>query len=1105
MAAPTYGNITIDGGLSDWTNRDRLDLVPGTGVSGYEVYGKYAGNAYVLAIKSASSSSDPIGANTTIWLDTDQNANTGYQVFGFAGGAEYNVNFFTDSKPYLYTGAAGENYVAPLLDYAYSSDNKTVELAIPVSLLNNSPQVVNLLADINDKVFLPGDYSLNKYTISANKVLPERTDFSKHVGIVYSETTANQFFDKKAYSQLFASAQNQAREAGLPFDLLTEDDLTNLNKIVNYDALIFPSFRNINLTKVSAIENTLLDAVYKYNTSIIAAGDFMTSDETGAAIPGDPYRRMKELLDLTRTGGGGPVNSTIKIHDINNLVFQGYTSNEVIHSYSGTYYSTFNGVVNQATVLADQVVDGQAYNAVVATTTGGKNVHFSSEAILGDNNLVWQALRWAVFDTKPSVSLNISRDTSVSASRTDVDISKYGNDSPALESSLSNILTDWKRDYNFVGSYYINIGNDPANGEFTNWSVSSPIYKNFLALGNEIGTHSYTHPFNTNSLSAAELEFEFNQSKAVIEQQLGIQVLGAAIPGNPENLFVNQELQKYFSYITGGYSGIGAGYPNAFGFLTPDATAVHIAPNIAFDSSLIDFRQLTAQQAEDIWTQQYADVTSHASQAIILWPWHDYGPTLYDPGYTKQMYTNFIARAYNDNTEFVTLADLQQRIKSFEKAKLFESVTGDTITAHVDSTDVGKFSLDVNSNQLIKSVNNWYAYSGDKVFLPKNGGDFTINLGATQDDVTHITNLPMRGELLSLNGDGTNLEFTFVGDGKVVLDLKALNGMKLVTEGADKTSLNGEILEMSFNTYGQHTGRVKLVPDSPPTVANAIADLAVNEDAPTTTINLANVFTDADDNVSAIAKSIQLNNNPNLVNAKIDGNNLILAYQPDQFGTAQITIRATSNGKTVDDTFNITVNKVFNRINGSNLNDTLQGTAGRDKIFGLDGNDRLSGGDGDDILYGGAGNDLLDGGNGNDILNGGKGSDILSGGQGNDTIIGVDTNDTLPGVGEIDMLSGGSGSDRFVLGDTNHVYYNNVNNVISGLSDFAWITDFSVSQGDTIQLRGNASNYRVVASPLGLPSGTAIFLRTASGQNELISVIQGVNNLSLTSAAFVYV
>ncbi|NJO94360.1 MAG: hypothetical protein HC820_08500 [Hydrococcus sp. RM1_1_31] len=78
--------------------------------------------------------------------------------------------------------------------------------------------------------------------------------------------------------------------------------------------------------------------------------------------------------------------------------------------------------------------------------------------------------------------------------------------------------------------------------------------------------------------------------------------------------------------------------------------------------------------------------------------------------------------------------------------------------------------------------------------MPKAGGEFTINLGATQDDVTHITDLPMRGELLSLTGNGSDLAFSFFGEGKVVIDLKAASGDNYLIEGADSKTLNGEFL-----------------------------------------------------------------------------------------------------------------------------------------------------------------------------------------------------------------------------------------------------------------------------------------------------------------------
>ena len=75
------------------------------------------------------------------------------------------------------------------------------------------------------------------------------------------------------------------------------------------------------------------------------------------------------------------------------------------------------------------------------------------------------------------------------------------------------------------------------------------------------------------------------------------------------------------------------------------------------------------------------------------------------------------------------------------------------------------------ARQVIQSVTNWYAYNTQELFLDRDGGTFTINLGTTQDDVTHIAALPMRGDLLSVTGDGLNLNFSMVGDGNVLVDL----------------------------------------------------------------------------------------------------------------------------------------------------------------------------------------------------------------------------------------------------------------------------------------------------------------------------------------------
>ncbi|MCP4031140.1 MAG: hypothetical protein GY734_07850 [Herbaspirillum sp.] len=96
--------------------------------------------------------------------------------------------------------------------------------------------------------------------------------------------------------------------------------------------------------------------------------------------------------------------------------------------------------------------------------------------------------------------------------------------------------------------------------------------------------------------------------------------------------------------------------------------------------------------------------------------------------------------------------------------------------------------------------------------------------------------------------------------------------------------------------------------DDGPAVANAVADVTVSEDSATTVIDLGSIFTDIDSSTAAIAKSVQGNSNTGLVSAGINGNTLTLTYQADQNGTASVTVRGTSDGKTADDTFTVTVN-----------------------------------------------------------------------------------------------------------------------------------------------------------------------------------------------------
>ncbi|MGI2904671.1 calcium-binding protein [Tolypothrix sp. VBCCA 56010] len=156
---------------------------------------------------------------------------------------------------------------------------------------------------------------------------------------------------------------------------------------------------------------------------------------------------------------------------------------------------------------------------------------------------------------------------------------------------------------------------------------------------------------------------------------------------------------------------------------------------------------------------------------------------------------------------------------------------------------------------------------------------------------------------------------------------------------------------------------------------------------------------------------------------------------------------------------------------GSRNSDTIVGTAGDDTIFGFAGNDKLTGGAGSDLLIGDEGNDILDG---------------------------TDPKSANPGRGETDSLLGGLGADTFILGSAGKVYYNDGNNTSDGRNDYALIKDFNKSEGDKIQLVGNANQYVLGDSPVQINNPApeiGIYFKTGSSL-ELIGVVgDGVGSL----------
>ena len=127
-------------------------------------------------------------------------------------------------------------------------------------------------------------------------------------------------------------------------------------------------------------------------------------------------------------------------------------------------------------------------------------------------------------------------------------------------------------------------------------------------------------------------------------------------------------------------------------------------------------------------------------------------------------------------------------------------------------------------------------------------------------------------------------------------------------------------------------------------------------------------------------------------------------------------------------------------------------------------------------------NDVLLGGSFGNTLEGGAGDDVLRGNNGNDILQGSDNSNSV----EKDTLTRGRGADTFVLSTSNSGSFY--------LGDgFATILDFKWWEGDTIQVVGSASDYRLDTTQNF--SGTSVLDTAIYRGNDLIAVVQDTVNV----------
>ena len=159
-------------------------------------------------------------------------------------------------------------------------------------------------------------------------------------------------------------------------------------------------------------------------------------------------------------------------------------------------------------------------------------------------------------------------------------------------------------------------------------------------------------------------------------------------------------------------------------------------------------------------------------------------------------------------------------------------------------------------------------------------------------NITANTNAALFSAGPAVSSNGT-LTFTPAADafGEATITLVAMDNGGTENGGVNTSApqqFNITVTESNQNT--------------PPSSSGFISILAL-EDAEDITVDLFPIFSDPQDTDEELSFSIQSNSNPNVISARIEGDqNLILSLEPDSIGSATVVIRATdTEGAFIDD------------------------------------------------------------------------------------------------------------------------------------------------------------------------------------------------------------
>ncbi len=153
-----------------------------------------------------------------------------------------------------------------------------------------------------------------------------------------------------------------------------------------------------------------------------------------------------------------------------------------------------------------------------------------------------------------------------------------------------------------------------------------------------------------------------------------------------------------------------------------------------------------------------------------------------------------------------------------------------------------------------------------------------------------------------------NNEEDYVVDTWEWFDLSPLGPVASISFSLSSTKSNyGGMITPAYFCMDNFNGG-GAAPDLPPYIVNPVSDVVFNDYPQTLQVNLNGVATDPDDPDDQITYSIVSNSNPSALNATMNNKILVMTRQNANQATANLTMRATSDGQSVDFIVHVIIN-----------------------------------------------------------------------------------------------------------------------------------------------------------------------------------------------------